>query len=124
MLSKVNEKSGVRDFSNDMIGQVIFIDKYGLEDAIEFQTIEYEIIDGYYFNEGRNDKIQLIIKVLYETRAEQKKNGNKIESVYKLLMCSAYGRTILKPVITDTVCRHINQLDSYLKMNYNFIQKF
>lgn len=123
LLTKVNEQRGVRYFTNDMIGQAIFIDKYGLEDAIEFQAIDYDITDGCYFNEGRNDKVQQRVNVLYETRAEQKKKGNKIEQVYKLLMNSAYGRTVLKPVITDTICRHKNQLDNYLKMSYNFIQE-
>ena len=46
LLSKIDDY-GVRIFNNDMIGEVIFIDKIGLEDALTFQSIEYEIIDGY-----------------------------------------------------------------------------
>ena len=41
--------NGVRIFNNDMVNQIIYIDKTSLEDAINFQEIEFAIIDGYYF---------------------------------------------------------------------------
>ena len=41
-----------------MVGRVCFLDKYGLEDAIEFQNIEFEILDGYYFDEGFNTTVR------------------------------------------------------------------
>ena len=44
-------------FSHDMVGEAVYIDKSGLEDAITFQEIEFEILDGYYFNEGHNNTI-------------------------------------------------------------------
>ena len=63
LLSKFDEK-GVRLFTNDMINETIFIDKTALEDAINFQDIKFDIIDGYYFNEGHNETIKNIIKNL------------------------------------------------------------
>ena len=83
-------------FSNDMVGQTVYIDKTGLEDVINFQDIEFEIIDGYYFNEGRNDTINRVINHLYSKRRELKKNKNPAQIVIKELMNSMYGKTILK----------------------------
>ena len=60
-------------FSNDLIDEILYIDKTALEDAILFQDITFEIIDGYYFNEGRNDKIQIVISHLYSKRKKLKK---------------------------------------------------
>ena len=51
-------------FSNDVVGETIYTDKTALEDAIQFQDIDFEILDGYYFNEGHNDKIKYVIKHL------------------------------------------------------------
>ena len=56
LLSKRTE-SGVWMFSNDMVSETVCIDKTGLEDAITFQDIEFEILDGYYFNEGHNNTL-------------------------------------------------------------------
>ena len=67
LISKHTE-NGVRMFSNDVVGETIYIDKTALEDAIQFQDIDFEILDGYYFNEGHNDKIKYVIKHLYTKR--------------------------------------------------------
>ena len=56
-MSKRTE-SGVRMFSNDMVGETVYIDKTGLEDAITFQEIEFQTWDGYCFNEGHNKTIK------------------------------------------------------------------
>ena len=72
LISKYN-KNGVRMFSNDLVGETVFIDKTALEDAIEFQSIDFDVIDGYYFNEGRNDKVKEVIKHLYGLRRNLEK---------------------------------------------------
>jgi len=101
---EANGHSRVRLFSNDMIGQKVYIDKTGLEDAINFQDIEFEIIDGYYYNEGRNNTINRVIQHLYNKRKELKKNKNPTQIVIKELMNSMYGKTILKTNINRHLC--------------------
>ena len=64
LTSKINE-DGVRDFTNDMSNEIIYIDRVGLEDLITFHDAEFEITDGYYFNEGRQDTIKKINKTSY-----------------------------------------------------------
>jgi hypothetical protein len=75
LLSKYRD-DGVRHFTNDMLNEIIYIDKVGLEDLIKYQEIEFEIIDGYYFDEGRNNKIKDVINKFYKLRLELKKSKN------------------------------------------------
>ena len=56
-------ESGVRKFSNDSVGETVYIDKTTLEDAITVQEIEFEILDGYYFNEGHNNTIKKLLDI-------------------------------------------------------------
>ena len=99
----------------------IHINKVGLEDLMTFQDVEFEVIDGYYFNQGRNDKIKSVIKHLYDLRKKMKKEDNPAQLVIKLLMNSLYGKTLLKPIYTDTVVKHEDKYEAYVSYNYNSI---
>ena len=104
LASDINEY-GIRDFTNDMSNEIIYIDKVGLEDLITFHEAEFEILDGYYFNEGRNNTINKVIKSLYDKRLTLKTTKNPADNIIKLLMNSMYGKTIIKPVETDTIIK-------------------
>ena len=112
----------VRMFSNDVVGETIYTDKTALEDAIQFQDIDFEILDGYYFNEGHNDKIGHVIKHLYTKRKELKSNKNPAQMVVKELMNSMYGKTILKPIETETIVKQEKYYHKYVSFKYNYIQ--
>ena len=109
-------------FSNDVVGETIYTDKTALEDAIQFQDIDFEILDGYYFNEGHNDKIKYVIKHLYTKRKELKSSKNPAQMVVKELMNSMYGKTILKPIETETIVKQEKYYHKYVSFNYNYIQ--
>jgi hypothetical protein len=122
LMSEVNDE-GIRIFKNDMEGHIIRVDKISLEDLIQFHKIEFEIIRGYYFNEGFNDAINKTIKFLFEERVRYKKEKNNIQEVFKLIMNSGYGKTIMKEVETDTVFKHTKKdYDTYIERNYNCIK--
>ena len=121
LLSKLDNK-GVRQFTNDMINEVIFIDKIALDDAIKWQGLEFEIIDGYYFNEGFNYKCKEVIKDLYQKRLTYKKLGNPVELVYKEILNCSYGKTIMKAA--EHEFKYINsdsKFENYFQYNYNYI---
>ena len=121
LLSKFND-NGVRVFTNDMDGEIVYIDKTGLEDLITFHKAEFEIIDGYYFDEGRNNKINTVIQHLYDTRLKFKEEKNPAQVAIKLLMNSMYGKTILKPIETQTIIKDgIDAYNKYVSYNYNYI---
>ena len=121
LVSKISDK-GVRTFTNDMENEIIYIDKVGLEDLIEFQEAEFEVIDGYYYDNGRNNTINNVINDLYNLRLSLKKNKNPAEVVIKLSMNSMYGKTILKPIATETIIRDGREdFEKYVSYNYNYI---
>tara|TARA_R110000772_G_scaffold139551_3_gene248656 strand:+ start:5 stop:1255 length:1251 start_codon:yes stop_codon:yes gene_type:complete len=94
-------ESGIRHFTNDLVGEKIYMDKTGLEDLIKFQGAEYKFIKGYYYNEGRNDSIKKTMKHLFEERLKFKKVKNPIQLVFKELMNSSYGKSFMKPIDSD-----------------------
>lgn len=122
LLSYINKK-GVRTFSNDMEGKIVFIDNVALEDAIEFQGVEFEIIDGYFFNNGFNTKINKVIQEVFQARLDMKKAKNPIEQIYKLIMNSSYGKTCLKEINEKYDYVANKDFDNYMSRNYNWIKK-
>lgn len=116
----MSQKGETRNFTNDMIGQVMYVDKISLEDLIQFHQIEFDIKKGYYYNEGRNPKILEVIRHLFNTRKIEKKNKNPIEQVFKLLMNASYGKTLLKPFDSET--KYIHDLDTHVSKYYSFIK--
>ena len=68
LTSKLNEDDGVRNSINDMGNETIYTDKVGLEEWIEYHKAEFEITDGYCYNEGRNNTINHVTKGLDDLR--------------------------------------------------------
>lgn len=122
LMSYVNE-DGIRLWTNDMVGRKMWVDKISLEDLIEFQKVEFEIDKGYYYDEGRNYQIGETITHLFNTRRKMKDQDNAIEQVYKLLMNSAYGRTLLKPFEDEKVYVSDKNYFKYVVRHYDSVKK-
>lgn len=124
-LVSVINKEGVRMFTNEVNedNNIIFMNKISLEDVIKYHELkerDFEIIDGYYFNEGRNNKIGTVIQNVFDLRAKYKAEKNPIETLYKLVMNSAYGKTILNPNdINYIYCENKETANDYMLRNYN-----
>jgi hypothetical protein len=124
LMSYVNE-DGVRYFNNDMVGKVMRVDKIGLEDLIEFQHITFDVLRGYYFDEGFNTKIRDTIKYLFEERLKQKKIGNPSQEIYKLIMNSGYGKSIMKAIEDETrFFDDEKEAGVYISRRYNWVESF
>lgn len=117
------EDDGIRNFTNETKGNIYYLDKTMIEDAMKYQNIEFDIICGYYYDEGHNNKINEVMEHLFNTRLEAKKKGNPIQEIYKLLMNSSYGKSLLKPIETDVVIVPNSKFDDYLNDNYNYIRE-
>lgn len=124
LASEIN-KEGVRVFSNK-IENNIFVDKIQMEDLIKFHgltTNDFQIIRGYYFNDGFNQNVKIAIKHLFNTRLQKKREKNPCQEIYKLIMNSAYGKSIMKEVLSDTVIFNDKKsYEIYLSRNYDFIE--
>ena len=118
LTSKV-EEDGVRGFINDMENGIIHNGKAGLEEIIEYHIAEFEIIGGYYYDQGRNITINHVIEGLYNLRLKLKSPAH---IVIKLLMSSMYGKTIIKPVETDTTVKdNKDDFEQHIYYIYNYI---
>ena len=67
--SDLNEESGVREFINQMDHGIIYTGEVGLEEMIEYHKAEFGTIDGYFYNGGRNNKINHVLKDLCDLRS-------------------------------------------------------
>jgi hypothetical protein len=120
LMSYMND--GVRNFTNDMIGKTMRVDRYTLEDLIQFHKIIFDVVRGYYFNEGFNTKIKDTILFCFEERLKLKKEGNPAQEIYKLLMNSGYGKTIMKPVDSEVkFFEGKTDFETYHRRHYNWI---
>ena len=101
----------------------MYIDKVGLEEIIEYHIAEFEIIDAYYYDQGRNNNINHVIEYLYNLKLKLKKTlKSPAHIVIKLLMNSMYDKTIVKPVETDTIDKDNNDgFEKYASCSYNYI---
>lgn len=113
---------GIRNFTNDLVGKEIYMDKVGLEDLVNFQDIDYEFIMGYYYDEGRNKSIKETMRHLFNQRLKFKKEKNPIQMVFKELMNSSYGKSFMKPIETEKKYIKKEDWNKYLERNYNDIK--
>jgi len=121
-LASVKNENGIRLFTNDLVGRTIRVDKTTLEDLIQFQGITFDVIRGYYFDEGFNTKICDTIKYLFQERLNKKKEKNPAQEIYKLIMNSGYGKSIMKPI--DTRTRFFDdeeEFNVFLSNHYNWV---
>lgn len=91
-----------RSFTNDFkFGEEIIVDKYTLEDVVEFQGLDYEILYGLGWLDGYNHTIKEVVEMCFNKRIELKKAGNNAgQTAYKLILNSLYGFTAEKPHLT------------------------
>lgn len=72
-----------------------------LKMLIEFSQIEYDLLDGYVWFDGIDEKdtraIREWIKRIFNLRLEAKKQKSPMQTVHKLMMNSAYGMTLKNP---------------------------
>lgn len=111
-LLSFKNSEGIRMFTDkleDYENKSVYVDKTSLEDLIKYyqddnspREFKFQIIKGYYFNEGRNYKLKPTINHLYNTRLIEKKNKNPIQNIYKLIMNSSYGKSLLNPIEVET----------------------
>ena len=112
-------KNGERFWINDMEGEEIYVDRISLEELIKYHDIEYEVKTGVMFNEGYNNKIGKVVKKLYDLRTKYKKENNPIQLLYKLMLNTAYGKTIQKPRDSKIIWRK-NTEDTQTKLIRTF----
>ena len=119
LMSYINE-DGVRIFTNAPKGN-LHVCKIDLEDLIKFHQIEFEIIDGYYYDEGRNNELKEVIDFVFNERIKLKDAKNPLQEIYKLIMNSSYGKTLQKAFPEEIKFVAGKDLDNCIDKHYNRI---
>ena len=84
-------------YTNTAPEKPIIIDSITLQDYIKFHQIEYELLDGVYWNKGGNKKMGEVIQRLFNARLQAKKDKKTaLSNTIKLMLNSSYGKTIMK----------------------------
>ena len=101
---------------------IVYIDKVGLEEIITYRDAEFEFIDGYYYDQGRNITYNQSGYWRFIQFQKRLKTKNPAQMCIQLLMNSMYCKTIIKPVETDTIVKDNRYyFEKYISYNYNYI---
>ena len=90
------------DDGENAIGKYAVVDNITLEDWIKYNGLECEVLRGYKWTGEKSFLIRDVIQNLHLLRCEYKKTKNPLQLVIKLIMNSAYGKMIQKPITTTT----------------------
>lgn len=97
----------------------VFVSDIELKDMIEFQKIEFIPIRGYYWDGKRDYRVQKMIRKIFNKRVEYQIQENPIQNVYKLILNSIYGKTIIKPHVKSTKYYYYDTKDYESFINKN-----
>lgn len=100
----------------------VIIDSITLQDYILFHDIKYEIIQGVYWDSGYNQKMGELIQHLFNERLKVKEINPVLGDVYKLMLNSAYGKTIMKKSKDKIIIKSEIYFDDYVYNNFNTIK--
>ena len=123
-ITRIKDGNGGCNWTNDLVGKEIFVDRFTFEDLVLHSKITYTILQGYYFNGGRNPKIEETISTLFSERLRIKKAdpNNPMQLIIKLMMNSSYGKTGLKPIDSDVKYVSPNKKANFIQNHFNHIK--
>jgi hypothetical protein len=86
-----------------------------LEDLVKYHDIMFKVKHGYIWGRkcSRSHANQEVIHNLYNLRAECKRQGSSLETVLKLMLNSAYGKQLQKPI--KNITKVFYNKDKYIK---------
>ena len=135
----MKDNSGILQYINEVPtdGLICVVDQITLNDYIKFHKIEYEILDGVYWDEGFNKTFGNEIKKLYNKRliekaisknnklsTSERNSGGVMQKLIKLMLNSAYGKTIIKKTSVKKLIKTIGpETDSFIFNNFNVIRE-
>jgi hypothetical protein len=115
-------KDSTRVFTNDMVGKIVYIDNITAYECARHQDMKFRFIRGYVFD-GYNTAIGEWTRTFYNYRKELVAAKNPLENTIKLLLNSAYGKNIQKPILTRKVMFNSEaQLDKYMQHNHIWVK--
>jgi hypothetical protein len=123
-ICRLPTKTGGNDWTNDLVGHELYVDKRTLEDLVEHSGVQYEILQGYFYDEGFNTQIGGTMRKMFEDRLRLKAAGSSAQEGKKLMMNSAYGKCGLKPINTEVTYLTGERADAFIHNHHNSIKAF
>ena len=99
------------------------VGKIMLEDWVEFCEIDYDIIEGVYWDGEGNNACGQTVEVLKGFRDEFKAQGNSLQMVVKLIMNSAYGKLIIKKHDKSHIIKGFEEAVDYIGERYGLFKQ-
>ena len=100
-----------------------FCDKNTLEFITTHYEVQYSFVSGYYFNEGFNTNIKTLANDLFQMRLDLKAKGFRIESCFKLILASLWGKAQTKRSIFKNVMVSNDKFEDFAVYNHSFLYK-
>lgn len=100
-----------------------FCDKNTLEFIATHYDVQYSFVSGYYFNEGFNTNIKTLANDLFQIRLNLKAMGSRIESCFKLILASLWGKAQTKRSIFKNVMVSNDKFEDFAVYNHSFLYK-
>ena len=127
--NEINGKICGNHWTNDLVGKELYLDKTTLDDLCLYcststEPLEYEVVQGYYFDEGFNPTIRAVMRSLFQLRCRLKLLDSTAQLGVKLLMNSTYGKTGLKSVKTDVKYIAFEDSEQFIHNHHNSIKSF
>ena len=123
-ICRLKTKDGGCNWTNDLVGKTLTVDRWTLEDLVRHQHARFEILQGYYYDEGRNHRLGEVVKDMFDRRQRYKAEGNPLQLVLKIALNSGYGICGLKPIDTDTKYISEDRKVNFISNHFNHIKSF
>ena len=135
LLKKINKKiqipcvsvhgdEGQLKYINEISSPIeLYVDRITLKDYIQFQDIEFDILEGIYWDQGFNKKIGQVIEKLHNDRCIYKKTNKPLATMIKLIMNSIYGKTGMRLGETQTSFVSNEKKDEYIYNHFGTISE-
>jgi len=117
--------SGKNEYINDIKKNIILVvDMVTLQDWSEFCDIEYNILDGVYWNNGYNKRLGEMSDFLFTERVKHiEQNNTAMEQIIKLMLVSIYGKTQAQKVLKKNVIVDDERKEDYIANNFNNVSR-
>lgn len=123
-ICRLKTPEGGCNWTNELKAKTITVDKWTLEDLVRHQGARYQILQGYYYDEGRNHRLGEVIKDMFDRRQRYKDEKNPLQLVLKIALNSGYGICGLKPIDTDTKYVAAKKKTNFIQNHFNHIKSF
>ena len=123
-ICRLKTKEGGCNWTNDLVGKTLTVDKWTLEDLVRHQGARFQILQGYYYDKGRNHRLGEVVRDMFDRRQRYKAEGNPLQLVLKIALNSGYGICGLKPIDTDTKYISKDRKANFWHNHSNHIKSF